>query len=51
MIYQGIGNRIPVEYNMSDKQRGGRILSNIASRTIVRKGFLGGLLKSYNRAA
>lgn len=49
--HQGIDNRIPGEYNMARKRQGGTMLSNVAARNIARKDFLGGLLKSYRRAA
>ena len=49
--HQGIDNRVPVEHNMIHKRQGGRVLSKITVRDIVRKGFLGGLLKNYRRAA
>jgi hypothetical protein len=49
--HQGIDNRIPVEYNKANKQQGVRMLSNTTVRNVVRKEFLGGLLKSYQRAA
>jgi putative transposase len=49
--HQGIGNRIPAEYNMTEKRQGGTMLSNVAARSIARKDFLGGLLKSYRKAA
>ena len=49
--HQGIGNRIPAEYNMNDKRQGGSMPLNRATRNIARKDFLGGLLKSYYRKA
>jgi putative transposase len=49
--HQGIGNIIPAEYNEQSKRQGGSVLSNITARNVVRKDFLGGLLKSYRRAA
>lgn len=49
--HQGIGNRIPAEYNITDKRQGGSVLLNVSARNVVRKEFLGGLLKSYKRAA
>jgi putative transposase len=48
--HQGIDNKIPAEYNMSQRQ-GGSVPSNITARNVARKDFLGGLLKSYQRAA
>ena len=49
--HQGIGNKIPAEYHLPAKRKGGRMLSNVAARNVARKDFLGGLLKSYQRAA
>jgi hypothetical protein len=49
--HQGIGNRIPAEYNMPAKRQGGDVTLNVRARNVVRKDFLGGLLKSYQRAA
>jgi len=49
--HQGIDNRIPADYNKPYKQQGGIMLSNVTARNIIRKDFLGGLLKSYRRAA
>jgi len=48
--HQGIGNKIPAEYH-SARQQGVSISSNPSVRSIVRKDFLGGLLKSYSRIA
>ena len=48
--HQGIDNQIPGEYNMS-KQQGGHMPLKIRVRNVTRKDFLGGLLKSYQRAA
>ena len=48
--HQGIDNQIPSEYNMS-KQQGGHMPLKIRVRNVTRKDFLGGLLKSYQRAA
>jgi putative transposase len=50
-IVQGIDNKIPSEYNMSDRRQGGSMLKNVSAGNIVRKDFFGGLLKSYFRAA
>ncbi|MHC4266285.1 MAG: integrase core domain-containing protein [Planctomycetota bacterium] len=47
--HQGIDNRIPSEYNMTDQRQGGNML--FRARNIVRKDFLGGLLKSYRKVA
>ncbi|MHC4638573.1 MAG: integrase core domain-containing protein [Planctomycetota bacterium] len=47
--HQGIYNRIPSEYNMTAQRQGGSML--FRTRNIVCKDFLGGLLKSYRRAA
>lgn len=49
--HQGIGNKIPAEYNIATERQGGSTLSNVTVRNITRKDFLGGLLKSYRRAA
>ena len=48
--HQGIGNEIPVKYHMAGQQGVVSIL-NPSVRSIVRKDFLGGLLKSYSRNA
>ena len=48
--HQGIDNQIPSEYNMSKRQSGHMPLK-IRVRNVTRKDFLGGLLKSYRRAA
>ncbi len=47
--HQGIGNRIPAEYNVNDERRGG--IMSFQARNIFRKDSLGGLLKSYSRNA
>jgi len=49
--HQGIGNKIPAEYNKPDKQQSGNIPINISTSNVTRKSFLGGLLKSYQKAA
>lgn len=49
--HQGIDNRIPADYNKSYKRQGGSMPKNLSAGNIVRKDFLGGLLKSYRRAA
>ncbi len=49
--HQGIGNRIPSEYNKPYRQQGGSMPPNLSVENIARKDFLGGLLKSYRRAA
>jgi len=49
--HQGIGNKIPAEYNKTDRRQGASTLLNLTVRNIVRKDFLGGLLKSYSRKA
>ena len=49
--HQGIGNRIPSEYNKPDRQQGGSISANLYVLNIARKDFLGGLLKSYQKVA
>jgi len=48
--HQGIGNKIPAEYN-KHKWQGSRRLPNIKLENVTRKEFLGGFLKSYQRAA
>jgi transposase InsO family protein len=48
--HQGIDNRIPGEYNMTGKRQGGHPV-NVNLGNVVREEFLGGLLKSYRRAA
>ncbi|MFA6176943.1 MAG: integrase core domain-containing protein [Phycisphaerae bacterium] len=47
--HQGIANRIPAEYNNTDKRQSGNVL--FTTRNIARKDFFGGLLKSYRKAA
>jgi putative transposase len=49
--HQGIENRIPFEYNKPNSWQGGNIPPNMLVVNIVRKDFLGGLLKSYRMAA
>lgn len=49
--HQGIDNSIPAEYKMTAKRQGGSVLSNMTARNVARREFLGGLLKSYQRAA
>jgi len=49
--HQGIGNRISAEYNKLDRRQSGNMPLKITGRHIVRKDFLGGLLKSYQSAA
>ena len=49
--HQGIGNTIPNEFNKPDRRQSGRMPLNIKARSVVRKDFLGGLLKSYRRVA
>ena len=48
---QGIDNRIPAEYNKTGKRQSGNKILNVTVSNIARKEFLGGLLKSYRRAA
>ena len=48
--HQGIGNKIPAEYNMTGQQRAISSLNPLV-RSVVRKASLGGLLKSYSRNA
>ncbi len=49
--HQGIDNKIPSEYNTPERRQGSSDLLNLSVRNIARKDFLGGLLKSYRRAA
>jgi putative transposase len=49
--HQGIDNQIPAEYNMTHKRQGGSVHMSLSAGKIARKDFLGGLLKSYRRAA
>ena len=49
--HQGIENKIPVEFHMTNKWKSSRVHMSLLARNIVRKEFLGGLLKSYQRAA
>jgi len=49
--HQGIDNKIPAEYNFTDQRQGGCMPSSVTVRSVARKEFLGGLLKSYRRAA
>lgn len=49
--HQGIGNRIPAKYHMPAKRQSGNMPLNVKTRNVVRKDFLGGLLKSYKRVA
>ncbi len=44
--HQGIDNKIPSEYNKSDRRQGDSMLKSSSAGNIVRKDFLGGLLKS-----
>ena len=48
--HQGIGNKIPAKYHTAG-QRGVSSSLNLSVRNMVRKDFLGGLLKSYHRLA
>ncbi|MHC4265696.1 MAG: integrase core domain-containing protein [Planctomycetota bacterium] len=49
---QGICNKIPAKYNKTSKKwQGSYKFSNVSLKNVVRKDFLGGLLKSYQRAA
>lgn len=48
--HQGIDNKIPVRYHMSSKRQSGHI-PNMKLENVIRVEFLGGLLKSYQRAA
>ncbi len=47
--HQGIDNRIPAEYTSNGKRRGGAM--PMEARAVIRKDFLGGLLRSYSRRA
>ncbi len=49
--HQGIDNKIPAEYKLTAKRQGGRLPLNVTPMNVIRKEFLGGLLKSYRRAA
>ena len=49
--HQGIGNIIPAEYNLPAKRQSGSLPLSAIPRNVLRKDFLGGLLKSYQRAA
>jgi len=49
--HQGIDNKIPAEYNKPDKQQSENVPLNISTKNVIRKDFLGGLLKSYKKAA
>ncbi len=48
--HQGIDNKIPEEYRTAGQQ-GVSSPMNPSVRSVVRKDFLGGLLKSYSRKA
>lgn len=48
--HQGIDNRIPAEYNLKVMRQGGHP-PNVKLGNVVREEFLGGLLKSYRKAA
>ena len=50
--HQGIGNKIPAAYHSAGQQGVSRSSNpSVRSIVIVRKDFLGGLLKSYSRIA
>jgi len=49
--HQGIGNNIPTEYNKLDEHQIRNMPLIISTRNVTRKDFLGGLLKSYQKAA
>lgn len=49
--HQGIDNRIPADSNKSYKRQGDSMPKNLPAGNVIRKEFLGGLLKSYRRAA
>ncbi|MEN6385764.1 MAG: integrase core domain-containing protein, partial [Phycisphaerales bacterium] len=48
--HQGIENKVPAEYNNPNKLQGG-CEPNLSVRNVIWKDFLGGLLKSYRKAA
>lgn len=50
-LHQGIANKIPAEHSISAKWQGGKLSLRAASRNVIRKDFIGGLLKSYHIAA
>ncbi len=47
--HQGLGNQVPAEYTRSKKRYDGSDL--FLTKSIVCRNFIGGLLKSYQRAA
>ena len=49
--HQGIDNEIPSKYNLAAKRQGGCVPTKVTARNVIRKEFLGGLLKSYQRTA
>ena len=49
--HQGIDNKIPAEYDKPDMHQSGNTPLIISTRNVTRKDFLGGLLKSYQKAA
>ncbi len=49
--HQGIDNKIPSEYNTPERWQDGSVHMSLSVRNIARKDFLGGLLKSYRKAA
>jgi transposase InsO family protein len=49
--HQGLDNRIPADYYRATKRHGSGMPSKITVENVVREEFLGGLLKSYRRAA
>ena len=49
--HQGIENTIPNEFNKPDRRQGSSVSTSLSARNVTRKDFLGGLLKSYRRAA
>jgi len=49
--HKGIDNKIPADYNKSCKRQSDSMPKGLSVGNIVRKDFLGGLLKSYYRAA
>lgn len=48
--HQGIDNKTPAEYNLKVKRQGDH-LPNVKLGNVIRKDFLGGLLRSYRSAA
>ncbi len=49
--HQGIDNRVPDEYNRKQSLEKNRRYLSFMYKAVVKKEFLGGLLKSYRRVA